>query len=114
MVPSADNFRKQFGTRSNLTFCQAWPGSNLFETLMIFLNFFLKMSILKKNQQTTKSKKNNPSYKEVLYYIPRQQVYTGNQIFLNSSYRIKHLLMESSISCPLNYLLVPVQGFYHI
>ena len=35
-----DNFCRQFGLRSGPTFCGAWSGSKLFDTLMVFLNVF--------------------------------------------------------------------------
>ena len=37
LVLSADNFWKQFGPRSGPTFCRAWSGTKLFDTLNVFL-----------------------------------------------------------------------------
>ena len=51
---------KQFGHRSGLT-CQAWSSSKLFDTLM----FFLRLIILKKNQQATKKHEKSNSMQTV-------------------------------------------------
>ena len=40
LVISADNFCKQFGPRSGQTKCWAWSGSELLDTLMVFLEVF--------------------------------------------------------------------------
>ena len=46
---SADNLCKQFGSRSGPTLSQAWSGSKLLDTLMVFLkNFFEKVNFEKK------------------------------------------------------------------
>ena len=37
LVSSAGNLYKQFGPRSGPTKCRAWPGSKLFDILIIFL-----------------------------------------------------------------------------
>ena len=42
-VSSADNFCKQFGPRSCSTKGQAWSGSNLFDTQMVFLKKKFKL-----------------------------------------------------------------------
>ena len=42
LVSSADNLSKQYGPRSGPTKFQAWSGSKLLVTLMVFLNFFSK------------------------------------------------------------------------
>ena len=44
LVSSADNLCKQLGPRSGLTKCQAWSGSKLFDTLIVFIpkRFFSK------------------------------------------------------------------------
>ena len=51
---SADIFCKQFGTRSGLTKCRSWPGSKLFDTLMVFLKEFFEKVDFEKNQQRQK------------------------------------------------------------
>ena len=61
LVSSADNLYKQFGPRSGPTKCRACSGSKLFDTLVVFLEFFSKKIILKKNQQTTKKHAKLPS-----------------------------------------------------
>ena len=49
-MSSADNFCEQFGPRSGPTKCRAWSGSNLFDTLMVFLKeFFKKLDFEKKS-----------------------------------------------------------------
>ena len=57
IVLSADTVCKQLGTRSGPTFCRAWSGSKLFDTLMVFPNEFFekKKNDFEKNQQTTKT-----------------------------------------------------------
>ena len=35
LLLSADNLCKQFGSRLGPTFCRAWSGSKLFDTLMV-------------------------------------------------------------------------------
>ena len=59
LVSSADNLCKQFRSRSDPTFCRAWSGPKLFDTLIIFLEeCFEKVDFeRKKNHQTTKEKK---------------------------------------------------------
>ena len=52
-VSSADNPCKQFGPRSDLTFCQPCSGSKLFGTLMAFLKKKFEKVKFEKNQQTT-------------------------------------------------------------
>ena len=42
LMSSADNLCKQFGPRPGLTKCQAWPGSKLFDTLMVFMKEFFE------------------------------------------------------------------------
>ena len=44
LVSSADNFYKQFGTRSGPTYWLTWSRSKLFDTLMVILIFFLSKS----------------------------------------------------------------------
>ena len=63
LVSSADNLCKQLGPRSGLTKCQAWSGSKLFDTLIVFQkNFFQKKNDFeKKKQQTTKMHAKLPS-----------------------------------------------------
>ena len=46
LVPSAANFCKQFGTRSGRTKCQAWLGSKLFDTLMVFPKEFFEKKVI--------------------------------------------------------------------
>ena len=49
---SAENFCKQFGTRSGPTESRAWSGSNLFDTQMVFLKYIFEKIDFEKNQQT--------------------------------------------------------------
>ena len=55
----ADNFCKQFGTRPGPTERQAWSGSKLFDTLIVFL----KESLVKNNLE--KQKKTIEDYKGI-------------------------------------------------
>ena len=45
-MSSADNLCKQFGHRSGPTTCQAWSGSKLFETMMVFLKEFFQKVVI--------------------------------------------------------------------
>ena len=65
LVSSADNFFKQFRTRSGRTECRAWSGSKLFDTLMVFLKEFFEKVDFEKNQQTTKKHEKLPSRQRV-------------------------------------------------
>ena len=47
----ADNLCKQFVPKSAPTKCRTWSGSKLFDTLMVFLKYFLKKLILKKKKK---------------------------------------------------------------
>ena len=58
LVSSADNFCKQFGPRSGPRKRLAWSGSNLFDTLMVFLEEFFEKVDFENNQQTTKKHEN--------------------------------------------------------
>ena len=60
-MSSADNFYKQFGTRSGPTKRRAWSGSKLYDTLMIFLKDFIEKVDFEKNQQTIKKHEKLPS-----------------------------------------------------
>ena len=51
----ADNPCKQFRPRSGPTKSRAWSGSNLFDTLIVFMKEIKKWFWNKKNQQTTKT-----------------------------------------------------------
>ena len=55
-MSSADHLSKQFGPRSDPSFCRAWSGSKLFNTLMVFLKGFFEEVDFEKNLQTTKKK----------------------------------------------------------
>ena len=71
LVPSADNFGKQFGPRSGPKKCRAWSGSNLFDTQMVLLPLIFrkncsKKMILKKISRSQKSMKNFPGGKELI------------------------------------------------
>ena len=58
LVPSADTFCKELGTRSGPTKCWAWSGSKLFDTLMIFLKeFFKNINFEKKSADDKKARK---------------------------------------------------------
>ena len=53
-MSTADNFYKQIGPRLGPTKCWGWSGSQLFDTLMVFLKDFLKKKVEfedKKNMQ---------------------------------------------------------------
>ena len=67
LVSSADNFCKQFGTRSCPTKCRAWSGSKLFATLVVLLSegIFQKKLIFKKFSRRQKSTKNYRVGKEL-------------------------------------------------
>ena len=54
LVSSADNLCKQFGSKSGPTICRVWSGSQLFDTLIMFLKEFFK----KVNIRQQKSVKN--------------------------------------------------------
>ena len=77
---SADNLSKQFGPRPGPTKCRACSGSKLFDTLLVFLNFFLEKLILKKNQQTTKKHDCYASMANEKYNVPPNC--TGISFFL--------------------------------
>ena len=63
-MSSVDNFCTHFGPRSGPTWCRAWSGSKLFDTLMVFL----KKVILKK---ISNAKFNfNPSLAVTVYSSP--------------------------------------------
>ena len=64
---SADNFCKQFGPRSGPTKRQAPSGSNLFDTLIVFLKEFVEKVDFEKNQQTTKKHENFPGGKDLIF-----------------------------------------------
>ena len=64
---SADNLCKQFGPRSGPTFCLAWFGFKLFDTLMVFLKEFFNKIDIEKKQQTTKNIQNFLSIVNELY-----------------------------------------------
>ena len=59
-MSSADKFYKQYGPRSGVIKRQAWSGSKLFDTLIVFLKeFFEKVDFEKKSRQQ-KSMQNYP------------------------------------------------------
>ena len=62
-LSSADNLCKQFGPRSGSMFYQAWSGSKLFDTLMVFWKIFLKLLIKKKICRRQKIIQNYPACK---------------------------------------------------
>ena len=62
---SADNFCKQFGTRSGPTERLTCSGSKLFDTLMVFLKEFFEKVDFEKNQQTTKKHEKLPRRQRV-------------------------------------------------
>ena len=69
-MSSADNFCKQFGPRSGLTKCQAWSGSNLLDTLMVFLKInFWKGQFWKKINKRQKGMQNFSVGKELFIEI---------------------------------------------
>ena len=59
LVSSAGNLCKQFGPRSGQTKCWALSGFKLFDTLMVFLDFFFE-KVNFENQQTTKNHEKLP------------------------------------------------------
>ena len=69
LVSSADDLCKQFGPISGPTKCWAQFGSNLFDTLKVFLKEFSKKLILKKNQLTTKKYAKFPSRQRVKFTV---------------------------------------------
>ena len=57
LVPSADNFSKQFDPKSELPECQVWSGSKLFGTVIVFLkSFFEKVDFEKSEDDKTAGK----------------------------------------------------------
>ena len=75
---SADNFCKQFGTWSGPTKCQAWSGSKLFDTLMIFLKELFEKVDFEKNRQTTKKiMKKYPACQELIFVFQNISTYIG-------------------------------------
>ena len=62
LVKSADNVRKQFGSRSGQTKCRAWSGSKLFDAL-VFPKAFFENSVFEKklNHPMTKNYTKLPS-----------------------------------------------------
>ena len=57
-MSSADNFCKQFGSRSGPTKCLAWFASILFDTQMVFQKeFFEKFDFEKKSADDKKARK---------------------------------------------------------
>ena len=56
-MSSADNFCKQLGPRSGPTERRSWPGSKLFDILMVFLKEFFEKMILKKSSNDKKESK---------------------------------------------------------
>ena len=52
---SAHNLCKQTGPRSGPTIYHAWSRSNMFDTLIVFLNEFFEKVDFEKNQQMTKN-----------------------------------------------------------
>ena len=66
LLSSADNLCKQFGSRSGPTKHWSWSGSNLFDTLIVFLKeFFEKVNFGKSQQTTANSMENYPVCVEV-------------------------------------------------
>ena len=64
--------------RSGPTICQAWSGSKLFDTLMVFLKEFVRKKWLK-NQQTIKKHATLPSRQRFYWeWIRRNSASTGN------------------------------------
>ena len=61
LVSSADNFCKQFGSRS---------GSDLFDTQLVFLKEYFEEVYFEKNQQTTKKHGNFPGDNELKEHVP--------------------------------------------
>ena len=90
LVSCDDNLCKQFGPRSGLTWCRAWSGSELFDSLMVFLKEFFEKVDFEKNQQTTKKKKKNyPACKE----LPRRLISKLSSRFLPPlRCQLKHIL----------------------
>ena len=73
-MSSADNLSTQFGPRSVLTEHQAGSGSNLFDTLEVFLKLFFEKAYFEKSQQTAKNMKNYAvcKYLKVYAFIHRE------------------------------------------
>ena len=65
LVSSAGYFYKQFGTKSGRTFCLAWSGFKLFDTLMFFPEWiFQKSWFWKKNSRRPVA---DPGFLDVSY-----------------------------------------------
>ena len=60
LVSSADNFYKLFGPKSGPTKHQAWSGSKLFDTLMVFLKEFFEKVDFEKNSADDKKHEKFP------------------------------------------------------
>ena len=63
----AANCCKQFGPSLGPTYCRAWSGSKLYNTLMVFLNFCSKELIVKKSSRRQKIMQTYPVGKGFLY-----------------------------------------------
>ena len=80
-LSSTDYLCKQFVPRWGLKKCQAWSGSQLFDTLMVFLKDFFEKLILKRNPQTTKKHaKFYPACNELLSWKVWQKNYENQQV----------------------------------
>ena len=64
-VSSADNLLKQVGPRSRPIKHPTWSGSNLFDTLMVFLREFFEKVKFENSQQMTKNQAKLPSMQRV-------------------------------------------------
>ena len=75
LLSSADKLCKQSGPRSGPTKRQAWSGSKLFDTLMVFLKDLFEKVNFQNNPQMTKSMQNYPACKEL--YVLQQKGHTN-------------------------------------
>ena len=97
LVSSADNFCKQFRSRSGLTKCQAWSGSKLFDTLIKYLKEFFQKIDFEKNQQTTKKHAKLPSRQSVK--VPTMTAlwyHSWLSVKLGLTFHLNHLPADNS------------------
>ena len=74
LVSSAGNICKQFGSRSGLTKCQAWSGSILFDTLMVFQIFSSKnLRSVKEDSQILDFWRSKCLLKSYLTYLAEEE-----------------------------------------
>ena len=105
----SDNYCQQFGSRSGLTFCLAWSGSKLFDTLIVFKKYFCEKVILKKYIHvliTEKTMKNYPACKELMV-IGSYLSEWSHQVDMQNEWLFKNKLEGKNILCFLKKMIAP-------